>query len=85
MKKTVQQATADFAAADGVRRMLTEEQVLQIVPVSPMTLWRMVRDGHFPRPHYISPNRKVWFSDEIVAWQNDVERQRRRRPPRNKS
>ncbi|KRR14604.1 hypothetical protein CQ12_10765 [Bradyrhizobium jicamae] len=80
-----QQATAVDYAAGGIRRMLTEEQVLAIIPVSGVTLWRMVRDGRFPRPHYISPNRKVWFSDEIVAWQNDVERQRQRRPARAKS
>ena len=29
----------------GPRRMLTEKQVLQIVPVSPVTLWRMVKRG----------------------------------------
>jgi prophage regulatory protein len=55
------------------RRMLSEIQVLQIVPVSRTTLFRMIKAGKFPKPTYISPNRRVWFEDEIVAWQNAVD------------
>jgi prophage regulatory protein len=54
------------------RRMLVEEQVLEIVPVSRSTLWRMERTGKFPHSIYISKNRRVWFEDEIVGWQNSV-------------
>jgi prophage regulatory protein len=54
------------------RRMLVEEQVLEIVPVSRSTLWRMERTGKFPRSTYISKNRRVWFEDEICEWQNSV-------------
>jgi predicted DNA-binding transcriptional regulator AlpA len=55
------------------RRMLNEQQVLDIVPISRATLWRMERAGKFPRGTYISPNRKIWYLDEIVAWQNTVD------------
>jgi predicted DNA-binding transcriptional regulator AlpA len=55
------------------RVMLNEERVLQIVPISRTTLFRMERAGRFPRSTYISPNRRVWFEDEIVAWQNAVD------------
>jgi prophage regulatory protein len=55
------------------RRMLNEQQVLQIVPVGRTTLYRMEKAGKFPRSTYISPNRKVWFEDEIVSWQNAVD------------
>ena len=55
------------------RRMLSEAQVLAIIPISRTTLYRMERDGKFPRSTYISPNRRVWFQDEIVAWQNAVD------------
>jgi prophage regulatory protein len=58
--------------ASGPRRMLLEDQVLDIVPVSRSTLWRMERAGKFPRATYISANRRVWFEDQIVAWQNEV-------------
>jgi prophage regulatory protein len=57
----------------GPRRMLSERQVLEIVPVGRTTLYRMEKAGRFPRSTYISPNRRVWFEDEIVAWQNAVD------------
>jgi prophage regulatory protein len=52
------------------RRMLSEKQVLEIVPVGRTTLYRMEKAGRFPRS--TSPNRRVWFEDEIIAWQNAV-------------
>jgi prophage regulatory protein len=55
------------------RRMLSEKQVLEIVPVGRTTLYRMEKAGRFPRSTYISPNRRVWFEDEIIAWQNAVD------------
>ena len=56
----------------GPRRMLLEKQVLEIVPVGRTTLYRMEKAGRFPRSTYISANRRVWFEDEIIAWQNAV-------------
>jgi prophage regulatory protein len=57
---------------DGPRVMLNIEQVLAIVPVSPVTLWRMEKKGSFPKGTYISPNRKVWFEDEVTRWQHEI-------------
>ncbi|MFK4530135.1 prophage regulatory protein [Bradyrhizobium japonicum] len=56
-----------------LRRMLNEAQVLEIVPVGRTTLYRMEKAGRFPKCRYISPNRRVWYEDEIVAWQNAVD------------
>jgi predicted DNA-binding transcriptional regulator AlpA len=86
-----QEARAEDGAPGklGPRRMLTEKQVLQIVPVSPVTLWRMVKRGEFPQPIFISPNKKFWFEDVVVAWQCELDergsRGRRLRPARSKS
>jgi len=55
------------------RRMLNEKQVLEIVPVGRTTLYRMEKADRFPKSTYISPNRRVWFEDEIIAWQNAVD------------
>jgi prophage regulatory protein len=55
------------------RRMLNEAQVRAIIPVSRTTLFRMAKTGRFPRSTYISPNRRVWFEDEIIAWQRSVD------------
>jgi prophage regulatory protein len=57
----------------GPRRMLNEKQVLAITPVSRTTLYRMEKAGRFPKGKYISPNRRIWFEDEIIAWQNAVD------------
>jgi prophage regulatory protein len=55
------------------RRMLSLEQVLEIVPVSRATLFRMEKKGTFPKGTYISPNRRIWYEDEVVSWQNSVD------------
>jgi predicted DNA-binding transcriptional regulator AlpA len=55
------------------RRMLSEKQVLEIVPVGRTTLHRMTKTGRFPRGTYVSANRRLWFADEIIAWQNAVD------------
>ena len=70
-----QQAEMEDGEPDksGPRRMLNEKQVLEIVPVGRTTLYRMEKTGRFPRSTYISPNRRVWFADEIIAWQNAVD------------
>jgi prophage regulatory protein len=61
------------ALTSELRRMLNERQVLEIVPVSRATFFRMGKAGRFPAaPTYISTNRRVWFEDEIVAWRNAV-------------
>jgi predicted DNA-binding transcriptional regulator AlpA len=64
------------------RRMLNEKQVLAIVPIARSTLWRMEKTGKFPKGSYILGNRKLWFEDEVMAWQNAVDGQvgRKRRP-----
>ena len=55
------------------RRMLNEKQVLDVVPVSRTTLFRLEKAGRFPKSTYISPNRRAWFEDQVVAWQNAVD------------
>ena len=83
-----QGAKTEDRALCGPRRMLNEKQVLEIVPVSPVTLWRMERDGRFPRGTFISPNKKIWWADEIQKWQSEVDgrgRGRRHHPTRSKS
>jgi prophage regulatory protein len=55
------------------RRMLNEKQILDVVPLSRTSIYRLEKAGKFPRSTYISANRRVWFEDEIIAWQNAVD------------
>jgi predicted DNA-binding transcriptional regulator AlpA len=71
----VAEAGMEVGAPDGsgIRRMLNEKGVLEYVPFGRTTLYRMEKAGRFQKRTYISPNRKVWFEDEIIAWQNAVD------------
>ena len=73
--EATRQAETDDPAPDETRprRMLIEKQVLQIIPFSRTTLYRMEKEGKFPRSTYISPNRRVWYEDQIIAWQRAVD------------
>src|SRR4051794_16063553 len=71
-----QHDSGDEQASDersGPRRMLNEKQLLGIVPLSRTSIFRLEKAGQFPKGTYISPNRRVWFEDEIIAWQNAVD------------
>ena len=52
------------------RRMLTEAQVLDLLPFGRTTLFSLIKAGGFPRGTYVSPNRRAWFADEIAHWQD---------------
>jgi prophage regulatory protein len=64
-------------SAAAPRRMLSIDEVLAIVPVSRSTLYRMEQEKKFPPSTYISANRRVWYEDEIVAWQEALPAHRR--------
>jgi prophage regulatory protein len=68
-------AETEEVASDksGPRRMLSEKQILEIVPIGRTTLYRMEKAGRFPKSTYISPNRRVWFEDQVIAWQAGVD------------
>jgi prophage regulatory protein len=65
----------------GPRQMLTLDQVLKLVPVGRNTLMRMIERTEFPPGHYISPNKRVWYADEIEAWQRALPSQSGRKKP----
>jgi predicted DNA-binding transcriptional regulator AlpA len=57
---------------DQVREMLTAEQVLELIPISRSTLFRLERDGLFPQGQAITPHRKLWFKDTVAIWQRQL-------------
>jgi prophage regulatory protein len=56
------------AAAEPALVFLSKAQVLKKVPVTAPTLWSWVRQGKFPKPRDISPNKSVWLESEVDAW-----------------
>ena len=55
------------------RRMMSEKQILDLLPIARSTLQKWEKDGKFPRSVKIGDNRKAWFEDQVIAWQNQCE------------
>jgi prophage regulatory protein len=49
-------------------RFLSKKQVLEKIPVTAPTIWKWVREGKFPRPRALGPNKTVWIEAEVDAW-----------------
>jgi len=47
---------------------LSKAQVLKKIPITAPTLWSWCREGKFPRPRAISPNKTVWLASEVDEW-----------------
>jgi prophage regulatory protein len=50
------------------KRALSHKAVLERVPVSRTTLWRLERAGQFPKRIQISPNRVAWLESDVDSW-----------------
>lgn len=48
-------------------RLLRIEQVLDLIPVSRVTLYRMIKAGTFPHPVKFG-GKSLWPMDEMKAW-----------------
>jgi prophage regulatory protein len=52
------------------RRMISEKQILDLIPIARSTLQKWERESDFPKSVQIGPNRKAWYADEVAEWQN---------------
>lgn len=58
-------------------RLLTIEQVTEIVPKSRRTIYRWVKAGQFPRGYQIGPASVAWLRSEVIEWAEE----KTRKPP----
>jgi predicted DNA-binding transcriptional regulator AlpA len=50
-------------------RLLDKVELLKRVPLSFPTIWKMMRDGTFPRSLVVSGGTKtVWLESEVTQW-----------------
>lgn len=54
-------------------RVLTTEELLKRVPLDRSTIWRMSREGRFPKPIQLTPGRIGWRWSAVLAWLKDRE------------
>lgn len=52
-------------------RMLRIDRVLELIPVSRVTLYRMIKAGQFPRPVKLGGS-SAWSNQEIRKWRNNL-------------
>jgi prophage regulatory protein len=56
------------AAAEPALVFLSKKEVLRKIPITAPTLWSWVRQGRFPKPRSLGPNKTCWVASEIDAW-----------------
>jgi prophage regulatory protein len=49
-------------------RLIDAKERRLLVPYSDMHIWRLEREGKFPKRIKIGPNRVAWRLSEILAW-----------------
>ena len=49
-------------------RIITANERRRLVPYSHMQIWRMERDGRFPKRIKLGPHRVGWSYSEIMDW-----------------
>lgn len=54
-------------------KLLNKKQVCATLGVSPVTLWRWVCAGHFPKPIQLGPRRVAWRSSAVEAFVTKTE------------
>lgn len=62
------------------RRLISAEELRERFGInySRVHIYRMVRDGRFPRPVKLGPSRgarKAWFEDDVNAWFDQLQAQ----------
>ena len=62
--------TADALGREGSTdvQLLTPREVRRLLSLSKTTLWRLCRDGMFPKPVRISSRRTAFVAEEVERW-----------------
>lgn len=47
---------------------MRQKELMKVVPFSPATLWRLVKNGKFVRPVKLSERITAWNTAEVQAW-----------------
>jgi prophage regulatory protein len=49
-------------------RLISGREVQARTTLSRASLWRLVRDGHFPPPARLGGNRRAWREADVTNW-----------------
>jgi prophage regulatory protein len=73
-----------LAAPEPGPRVLRTAEAARRIGLSKSSLWRMVKDGEFPRPRRLSTHAVGWLESEIETWLNDREATNAHAEPRTR-
>lgn len=62
------QVQGESRPARGAAQYIRLDAVLAMVPMSPSTVWRKVRDGSFVQPVKLSARITAWNREAVEAW-----------------
>lgn len=64
-------SVAPSTPASTPTRILRKRTLLERIPFSGTTLWRLIKAGQFPRPIQLGPQCVGWIESEVDAWLAD--------------
>ena len=67
-RKIAAQKPDDLLVSDTGNVFLTVRDLSDKIKISRSTIWRLERDGMFPRRRKISPGKVAWLKSEIEEW-----------------
>jgi len=50
------------------KRVIRKNELLNIIPLSDVTIWRMEKRGEFPKRFTLGGRAVGWFLDEVNEW-----------------
>lgn len=50
------------------RRVIRKRELLKMIPLSDVTVWRLEKKGEFPKRFTLGGRAVGWFADEIDEW-----------------
>ncbi|GEO42135.1 hypothetical protein SAE02_62830 [Skermanella aerolata] len=56
------------AASAGLEKLISSRELREMIPYSAVHIWRLERDGKFPRRIHLGPRRIAWRKTEITEW-----------------
>ena len=52
-------------------RYIRFKELKTLVPLGRTTIWRMEREGRFPRSRRIGKSAKAWLETEVLSWMQE--------------
>ncbi len=52
-------------------KLIRISEVSSLTTISKSHVYKLAREGHFPKPRKISTHSSVWLESEVIAWMEE--------------